>query len=137
MTDDPDKREHFIGMTMAEITVVATALMKHQTQTDNFIGYRGATRFHDSALAKIKAYCDQAQDPNWCPDCKTNVCNRGLAGRCGYQAGAELQVARLVELWREVEKTPLINTAGSTIDWMRAYRAFEQHMRALAKVGQQ
>lgn len=54
-----DDKVHFVGFTIAELTVIATALFKHQEQTDNFVGYRGATRFHTQALTKIKAYCDQ------------------------------------------------------------------------------
>lgn len=57
MPDDSETQEHFIGFTIAELTVIATALLKHQEQTDRFVGFRGATRFHTSAVQKIEVYC--------------------------------------------------------------------------------
>lgn len=63
MPDATDEtQEHFIGFTMAELTVIATALLKHQEQTDNFMGFRGLTRFHATAIEKIKAYCSKLME---------------------------------------------------------------------------
>ena len=60
---DEENREHFIGFTLAELTVIACALHAHQQKVDGIVGFRGATRFHSSAMEKIKAYCDSISNP--------------------------------------------------------------------------
>lgn len=152
--DDDEKRLHFIGLTMAEVTVIATALYKHQEQTDSFMGMRGLTRFHTSAIEKIKAYCDGLRDgvkqiepvsfARWVASrTKHGPGGSGFPGDCDRdcvkcRAEAELQapseLAGLLALWAEVERTAFIN-AGSTSDWARAYQAFEREIRRLLAAG--
>ena len=53
-----DAKEHLLGFTIAELTVIACAIDAHQKTVDGIVGFRGATRFHTSVMNKIRKYCD-------------------------------------------------------------------------------
>lgn len=53
-----DAKEHHIGFTIAELTVIACAIDAHQKTVDGIVEYRGGTRFHAQVMDKIRAHCD-------------------------------------------------------------------------------